>query len=208
MKIETLTEQKLDGVTVVQFQTDTRDSLAYRTSAAAIRDRLIEVRELSQQGSVNNLIVDNPSEHFVFFMDGDVLVGAKQNRVLNVSILLAPKTRTTVSVVGLGRVPCGRWRSLRDIGGCGGHVGKEFSNLFAVFSGLTGAQALFVKLKPEALDPSRELHRRLYGLKCGESVGCIQKALEKVQAGCAGEKRRRCGVLVIGGRALAGSVFL
>ena len=107
MKLKNVISQNLNGLTLVQFETQAHDLLAYTTSAKAIAQKLVEVREASQSGSVNNLVVANDSEQYVFFMDGDILAGAKQNRVLNVSILLAPKTCTTVPVSCVER---GRWR--------------------------------------------------------------------------------------------------
>lgn len=108
MKIKSFNHQAVDGLNIFQFSTDIQDTFTYQTSAKALGQRLIEVREVSEQGSVNHLLVDNPSETFVFFMDGDILAGAKQNRVLNVSVLIAPRSRTVVPVSCVER---GRWRS-------------------------------------------------------------------------------------------------
>jgi len=65
MKAGNLSEQKLDKMTVAQFQTDGRKSLVYKTSAAAVQKRVIEVRETSELGGVDNLVVANDSGHFV-----------------------------------------------------------------------------------------------------------------------------------------------
>ena len=65
MKAGNLSEQKLDKMTVAQFQTDGRELLVYKTSAAAVQKRVIEVRETSELGGVDNLIVANDSGHFV-----------------------------------------------------------------------------------------------------------------------------------------------
>jgi len=100
-----LSFQTLHDLGVVQLTTSEVNSFKYITGSAAIERQLLEVTEISQQGSVNHLSVTNTSDEFVFFMDGEILSGAKQNRVINTSVLLAPhlKTRIPVSCVEQGR---------------------------------------------------------------------------------------------------------
>ena len=73
---------------VVQFGTSEQDTCAYISCHRAITGNLIEVRELHDSGSVSAILVLNPSDRYVFLMDGDILAGAKQNRVVNASMLL------------------------------------------------------------------------------------------------------------------------
>src|SRR5690606_28769278 len=54
--------------------------------------------EVSEKGNVNNLSVKNESNYYLFFMDGDILSGAKQNRVLNTSLLIAPNSIVKIPV--------------------------------------------------------------------------------------------------------------
>jgi len=56
---------------------------------------------------VPNLAVDNKGERFVLFVEGQELRGAKQNRVLNASVLIAAHTKTVIPV---SCVEQGRWR--------------------------------------------------------------------------------------------------
>lgn len=64
----------------------------------AIKKRLIAITELNNTGSVPELKVSNSSEKLVLLLDGEELIGAKQNRVLNTSILLNKKSETIIPV--------------------------------------------------------------------------------------------------------------
>jgi hypothetical protein len=66
------------------------------------------ITEVSESGSVPRLLATNDNNAAVFLLDGEELVGAKQNRVLNLSIMLAPKSRTEIPV---SCVEAGRWRT-------------------------------------------------------------------------------------------------
>lgn len=107
MNFESLSFCKSGGLGLLQFKTEDADTFDYVSSDFAIKNDYITVNEINEQGSVNNLSVINTSPHFVFFMDGDVLVGAKQNRVLNTSVLLEPDSKTNITV---SCVEQGRWR--------------------------------------------------------------------------------------------------
>jgi hypothetical protein len=95
------------GLGVVQMATADQDSLEYISSEAAIKGELLRVTEVSQSGSVNELLVLNGSDQHVFLMDGDILLGAKQNRVLNTSVLLPPRSKIRIPVSCVER---GRWQ--------------------------------------------------------------------------------------------------
>jgi hypothetical protein len=84
----------------------------YATLDEAIQQGWVEVREVSASGSVPELTVANKGDRAVFMMDGEELIGAKQNRVLNLTIL-APAGKTIVIPVSC--VEAGRWVS-RSVG--------------------------------------------------------------------------------------------
>ncbi len=67
----------------------------------------VRVTELHAGGSVPELRLENTADLPVLLVDGEELVGAKQNRVLNLTIL-APAQHTTVIPVSC--VEAGRWR--------------------------------------------------------------------------------------------------
>ncbi len=107
MYAKMLDVQNHRNLTAVQFGSADRNTLEYISLDAAIKDQKIEVREVSSAGSVNTLLVLNHSDSLIFMMDGDILTGAKQNRVLNTSVLLAPQSKTEIPV---SCVEQGRWR--------------------------------------------------------------------------------------------------
>ncbi len=107
MQIKTIDFQRNKTLSIVQFCSEQVDSFEYVSVGYAINNKMIEIKEISDSGSVNNIFVLNKSDKFVFFMDGDVLIGAKQNRVLNTSILIEPQTKTNIPV---SCVEAGRWR--------------------------------------------------------------------------------------------------
>lgn len=84
----------------------------YATLDEAIRQGWVQVREVSASGSLPELTVANKGDRAVFMMDGEELIGAKQNRVLNLTIL-APAGKTIVIPVSC--VEQGRWAS-RSVG--------------------------------------------------------------------------------------------
>ena len=84
------------------------ESPFYLTLDQALSDRWTEVIEVSDQGSVPNLLVVNKGDKPVFILDGEELVGAKQNRVVNLSILVPAKSELTIPV---SCVEAGRWRA-------------------------------------------------------------------------------------------------
>lgn len=78
----------------------------YLTLGEALENGTVTITEVSQGGSVPELAVENAGETAVLLLDGEELRGAKQNRVLNTSILLAPKSR---SVIPVSCTEQGRW---------------------------------------------------------------------------------------------------
>jgi hypothetical protein len=91
--------------------TDAGDEAAdpfYLTLDAALAAGQTDVTEVSEQGSVPELRVVNRAPQPVFILDGEELVGAKQNRVVNLSILVPAHATLTIPV---SCVEAGRWRA-------------------------------------------------------------------------------------------------
>src|SRR6516165_747092 len=82
-------------------------SVDYLLSDEAIQAGAVAVEEVNEGGSVPNLMVTNHGDSCVLFLEGEELRGAKQNRVLNTSVLVAAQSKTTIPV---SCVEQGRWR--------------------------------------------------------------------------------------------------
>jgi len=70
----------------------------YTTLKDALEKALLSVTEVSSGGSVPELKVLNTAEIPVLLLDGEELAGAKQNRVLNTTILIKEKSETVIPV--------------------------------------------------------------------------------------------------------------
>jgi hypothetical protein len=79
---------------------------AYDTLQDAIRAGQAKVTEVSEAGHVPELRVVNHGGSSVLIVDGEELVGAKQNRIVNITILVPAKSTLTIPV---SCVEAGRW---------------------------------------------------------------------------------------------------
>ncbi len=78
----------------------------YLTLDEALEAGLARVTEVSEGGSVPELRFVNGAEKPVLLVDGEELVGAKQNRTLNVTVLVGPKQTVVIPVTCVEQ---GRW---------------------------------------------------------------------------------------------------
>jgi hypothetical protein len=74
----------------------------------ALATRQFQITEVSHDGVVPRLLAINETARSEFLLDGEELVGAKQNRVLNLSVMLGPRSKTEIPV---SCVESGRWRA-------------------------------------------------------------------------------------------------
>lgn len=96
------------SVSVFPLYTPSSDKVKYTLADEAIAKRSLSVKEVSKSGSVPQLLVENKGNQRVLFLEGEELIGAKQNRILNTSILIAAKSKARIPV---SCVEQGRWAS-------------------------------------------------------------------------------------------------
>jgi hypothetical protein len=80
--------------------------IPYLTLDEALAAGFVKVTEVSEAGHVPELTLVNDGERPVLVLDGEELVGAKQNRIVNLTILVPPRTRLPLPV---SCVEAGRW---------------------------------------------------------------------------------------------------
>lgn len=106
--------QVKENLAIVPLFSDVNHSLPYLTLNEALEGKLLTVQEIGSGGSVPELEAISTSDLPILLLEGEELVGAKQNRVLNTTILLKEHSRTVIPVSCTER---GRWHPIhRDLG--------------------------------------------------------------------------------------------
>jgi hypothetical protein len=98
--------QTYKNIAILPLISPADGTFQYRTLGEALAGREIAITEVSAGGSVPELMVVNRTNKCVLLIDGEELAGAKQNRVLNTSILLKELCETKIPVSCTER---GRW---------------------------------------------------------------------------------------------------
>jgi hypothetical protein len=88
-----------------------RDPVAAYVTLDEALPRGLQITETSESGTVPELLVHNPTDSDVLLYDGEELVGAKQNRILNVSVLVGARAKLPIPV---SCVEQGRWSRQSD----------------------------------------------------------------------------------------------
>ena len=99
------------GLTVHPLISTFNGTTSYLTLDEALSTNRFRVGEISMNGSVPELKVVNTLSQPVLLLDGEELIGAKQNRVLNLTIMVPANTEITIPV---SCVEAGRWQHRSD----------------------------------------------------------------------------------------------
>lgn len=97
------------ALTLIPVFGETPGAPEFITLGEALAAGSLLITEVDAGGSVPELMAHNQGTVGVLVLDGEELIGAKQNRVLNTSIYLAPGAKTVVPVSCTER---GRWRHI------------------------------------------------------------------------------------------------
>ena len=94
------------NLTVIPLLARREAEPSYLTLDEALARGLAVVTEVSESGSVPQLLVKNGGRQPVLILDGEELIGAKQNRIVNLTILVPAQTTIEIPV---SCVEAGRW---------------------------------------------------------------------------------------------------
>lgn len=113
--------QTFENMTIIPVFVSGESEIEYISLSQALEQGLVTITEVDQSGSVPNLKVINNSDQWVLILDGEEIVGAKQNRTLNTSILIDKKSELVIPVSCTEQ---GRWH----------YTSREFSHSNAIMS--------------------------------------------------------------------------
>ena len=115
------------NLTLVPLVAGNEQDVDYAVLDEALARGWIEITESGEQGHVPELKVVNRGDLPVLILDGEELLGAKQNRILNTSVLLPAKSKIKIPVSCVER---GRWayRS-RQFGSAGRHSPSQLRHM-------------------------------------------------------------------------------
>ena len=97
-KLEFGEMQVFKNMTVIPLLTSMNHGPEYICLGEALKQGVLTVTEVNEGGAVPELKVINRGGKAVLLLDGEELAGAKQNRVLNTTILVKEKSETIIPV--------------------------------------------------------------------------------------------------------------
>jgi ARG and Rhodanese-Phosphatase-superfamily-associated Protein domain len=94
------------NLSIIPLLRDSSETPDYITLDEALNTGNAQIMEVSDTGNVPELLFENKGDIAILVLDGEELVGAKQNRILNLTILVPARSSITVPV---SCVEAGRW---------------------------------------------------------------------------------------------------
>lgn len=111
--------QKFGRLTIRPIISETDLLLPFLTLEEALAKDVLEVTEISEAGSVIDLLVKNTGDTDVILIEGEILEGAKQNRMVNATTIVPAESEIVLPVTCVER---GRWSYRSRKFSSGGYV--------------------------------------------------------------------------------------
>lgn len=96
-----------ENIVLLPIESKLPPNLLYISLIEASKNNEVEIKEINDAGSVTEIFIKNKSKNFILIPQGETLIGAKQNRIVNTSILIEPNCKTKIPVSCIEQ---GRWR--------------------------------------------------------------------------------------------------
>lgn len=100
--------RRIGGLTLYPLLGERDGALDYQTLDAALATGLLTIGEFGASGTVPELELKNLSGRRILIVDGEELIGAKQNRIVNTSVLVEAGAKLMLPV---SCVEAGRWHA-------------------------------------------------------------------------------------------------
>jgi hypothetical protein len=163
---------------IVPLRLRKSSALSYLTCDETDLGKWVTIEEVSAGGSVPELRVRNQSDCRVFIFEGSTLIGAKQNRVVNMSIMLGPRS---VNVIPVSCVERGRWRLNTPTFGFGAfsdhHLRAKMS------AGVTSSLKQFGKVAMDQMAVWRHVDSMLGKAQAASPTSAYQAVYDKCDDG-------------------------
>jgi len=196
---------------LVQVRVEPETNFRFSPAGPEMKSGGLLISESTDSGIVGKLIALNNTEFHLLLTDADVLIGAKQNRVLNKSVLLAPMSKTILDVSCIER---GRWQ----------YAGKNFTSPSNVVNpDLRKEKAASIarkKMKPENIfedtqskvwsHVSRKMSEMSYENATESYSSMLSFHMDRIAGDfpeCEPEKDCNCLAVVLGPKVICADIF-
>ena len=86
------------GLSVFPLVTKKQLKLEVNSGMEMLEKGIVRIEEVDQSGTVSTLLMSNSGKFHVLFLEGDQLIGAKQNRICNSTVLMPPQSHAKIPV--------------------------------------------------------------------------------------------------------------
>ena len=183
--------------------------IPYVTMDEALRENCIAVTEATAQGSVPSLRVVNSGQRPLLMVEGEELIGAKQNRILNASLLVPASSELVVPVSCSEQ---GRWAETTHA--CSSDSSSALSVRAAVHRSVSSSLRTTGRSRSDQGTVWAMIQRKLRKLGVSSSTGAMHALYAEYEKELAGYLERlavpadACGLAVaIGGAVRCVDVF-
>ncbi len=103
--------QKLGRLTIMPVLGNTDFALPFLTLEEAIAEGFFEIVEKDEAGDVSEILVKNRGKRDVIIIEGEELIGSKQNRIVNTTTIVPSESEVVLPVTCVEQ---GRWNYVSD----------------------------------------------------------------------------------------------